>query len=375
MRQSSSSRRGLGALLFVVPIMACGASRDSAFDERTTNGTPTGPTGSSDTVIGPGEAPTKPGECSATSTNMTRAKIDIVLVVDTSGSMKEETEQIKANLTTFATSIGNMALDYRVVVIGQKPITWIGITTPGLCIAEPLAGPKCADKPPSFHHLNYQVDSWSSLRILLDKFPTYSQWLRPDVPKLFIEVTDDNETGITAEDFDKQLLAKSPELFGTESARNYTFHSICGWQPGTDYVTGEKCGTAATTGEQYQRLSQLTDGTIASVCETDYSPIFSNLANGLVANLGCEFEFPKAENGVADPTKIVVKYTDGAGVTSALTQVTDPAKCNANPNAWYYDDNVAPTQIVFCPSTCEGPGKNTAGKLEIAVGCLAPAPK
>jgi hypothetical protein len=375
MRPPSLSCRLVGALFLTLPAIACGASRDSSFAEQAPGAaTAFGPDGDENS-IGPGGTPTKPGECSAKSTNMTRAKIDIVLVIDTSGSMEEETAQVRENLSKFASSIGGMALDYRVVVIGQKPITWLGIKTPGLCISEPLAGPDCADNPPSFHHVNYNVDSWSSLRVILDKFPTYSQWLRPSVPKLFIEVTDDNETGITWEDFDKQLLAKSPELFGDESARNYTFHSICGWMPGTDHLSAEKCATAETTGEQYQHVSELTGGTIASVCETDYSPIFDNLAKGLVAKLGCEFDFPKAENGVADPTKIVVKYTDGGGVTTPLTQVTDPSKCEANPNAWYYDDNAAPTQIVFCPSTCEGPGKNTAGKLEIAVGCLAPAPR
>jgi hypothetical protein len=44
-------------------------------------------------------------------------------------------------------------------------------------------------------------------------------------------------------------------------------------------------------------------------------------------------------------------------------------------NAWYYDDNANPTKIVFCPATCTSAGADTAGKVEVAVGCKAPPPK
>jgi hypothetical protein len=44
-------------------------------------------------------------------------------------------------------------------------------------------------------------------------------------------------------------------------------------------------------------------------------------------------------------------------------------------NSWYYNDNANPTKIVFCPATCDAAGKDTGGKIDIAVGCKAPPPK
>ncbi|HEY8073608.1 MAG TPA: hypothetical protein VIF62_05855, partial [Labilithrix sp.] len=89
-----------------------------------------------------------------------------------------------------------------------------------------------------------------------------------------------------------------------------------------------------------------------------------------------EFQVPQAKDGSpADPTKVVVTYTPSGGAAEPLTQVTDASKCGSIPNAWYYDDDAAPTKIVFCPSTCTGVGADTSGKLAIAIGCKAPAPK
>ncbi len=141
-------------------------------------------------------------------------------------------------------------------------------------------------------------------------------------------------------------------------------------------LSGTKCGSAGNTGDQYQNLSKPTGGIVDSVCETDYSGVFDNIAKGLVTKLGCEFAFPKETSGKpADPQKVVVKYTPGGGATKPLTQVTDASKCGTIADAWYYDDNTKPTKIVFCPTTCSGAGADTAGKLEIAVGCQAPLPK
>ena len=42
-------------------------------------------------------------------------------------------------------------------------------------------------------------------------------------------------------------------------------------------------------------------------------------------------------------------------------------------DAWYYDNNTAPTKILLCPTTCTGLA-NTS-KVQALVGCKAPPPK
>ena len=366
--------------------IACGSGRDrSGFEnDRAGNASSSGqpnedPSGNLGSSGGDPSSSGQPPTCAATVNQATRAEVDIIVVIDTSRSMMEETNQVKQNLNAFATSIGNSGLDYNVIMIAEKPqklpFTPPGFTPPGICVQPPLAGADCADGP-TFHHLNTQVGSTDSLQIILDEYPKYSAWLRPTAYKVFIEVTDDN-SALAHATFDQQLLAKSPQQFGDTNARRYIFNSICGYKRNTPVLSSEKCSSAENTGDQYQHLSQLTGGTVDAVCETSYASVFDNIAKGLITKLGCEFAFPKADNGQpTDPTTVVVTYTPGDGSPGkALTQVTDASKCSANPDGWFYDNAASPTKILFCPSTCDGPGADTAGKLEVAVGCAAPPPK
>lgn len=373
---------GLGVATLSL-VVACGSSaRDRGFDEEqpaTPSGdlgatTPPGNLGSSGGSSG---APTE--TCAAQVSSATRAEVDVIVVIDTSGSMGEETNQVKTNINTFANTIGGSGLDAHVIMIAEKPPAFPafpGFPTPGICVPAPLAGANCADNPPVFHHLNESVGSWDSLEIILAKYPTYAPWLRPSAYKVFIEVTDDNSTNKGWQAFDTELLAKSSAQFGDATNRRYIFNSICGWKRATAPLSSSKCGSAENTGDQYQHLSQLTGGVIESVCEQDYSSVFANIAKGLVTKLGCEFGMPKPSSGATtDPTSVIVNYTPSAGSAKSLTRVTDASKCGSVADAWYYDDNANPTKIVFCPTTCDTAGADTGGKLEIAVGCKAPPPK
>jgi hypothetical protein len=368
-------------------LFACGSDRGSSFETTPSSNEPQGepdkkeaPAGSlgSSTGGAPASSSSSGGEtCAATVAKATRAEVDVVVVIDTSGSMDEETNQVKQNINAFAQSIGNTGLDYNVIMVAAKPQKIFGFPSGnGICVPPPLGGADCADNPPKFHHLNATVGSTDSLQILLDKYSQYSAWLRPTAYKVFIEVTDDNSK-LTYDAFDKQLLAKDPAQFGTASSRRYIFNAICGYKRSTPVLSADKCASAVNTGDQYQHLSQLTGGTVDAVCETSYASVFDNIAKGLVSKLGCEFGFPKSEAGKqADPDTVAITYTPGdGGPSKPLTQVTDASKCGGNPDGWYYDDAKNPSQILFCPSTCNGPGSDTAGKLEVAVGCKTPAPK
>ena len=361
---------------------ACGGGgKDRSFDTSPVEPAASGP------ITGPGDlgnakpdgGVTDDTTCAAQSTTATRAEVDIIVVIDTSGSMGEETNQVKANINTFAQKIGATGLDYTVVMLAEKPPNIPfppGFPLPGVCVPPPLAGAACADNPPTFHQVNEAVGSLDSLSLILSKFPTYMPWLRPTAFKVFIEVTDDNSTTITHQEFDQQLLALSSAQFGTAANRRYIFNSICGWKKGTPVLDAAKCSTSENIGEQYQHLSKLTGGIVDSVCETNYSGVFDNIANGLVKKLGCEFAFPKNTTGQqTDPSSVAVNYTPGGGAKKTLTQVTDASKCATIPDAWYYDDNANPTKILFCPTTCTSAGADTSGKLEVAVGCKGAPPK
>ncbi|MFO0664578.1 MAG: hypothetical protein U0174_11540 [Polyangiaceae bacterium] len=310
------------------------------------------------------------GGCGATLAQPTKPKVDIIFVIDNSGSMTGEMVQIRTNVNAFASKIGQSGLDYTVMFIVKKA-TSPAQTGNVICVPAPLGGANCTDNPPLFHHLDKSVGSTNSLSILQSEYATGINWsshLRADSTKVFVEVTDDNSS-VSDTAFDAFLLSKAP-MFGTEQKRNYIFHSIVGWTEGTLLTDTSMCNTAAGNGMTYRKLSTLTGGIVDSVCKTDYSGVLDNMAKGIVDRLACTLGIPTSAQ--ADPTKMVVQVTPPNGSPKTLTQVTDISKCASIQDAWYYDDNAAPKQIILCKSTCEA---SNGSKVEALVGCKAPDPK
>ena len=92
---------------------------------------PGGPTGTGSDGGGPGPGPfgggdasglgdAKPDACAASVAQVQKAKVDLIFVIDNSGSMTAEMTQIKVNVNNFAQKIGMSGLDYRVVFIVAK---------------------------------------------------------------------------------------------------------------------------------------------------------------------------------------------------------------------------------------------------------------
>jgi hypothetical protein len=371
-------------------LIACGADDGGSLypgGRRSSSSTP-GSTGFGESEV----VETENGACAATVAQTEKAKVDIIFVIDNSGSMGEEMTQIRTNVNRFAEKVGSIGLDYRVLFIVKKasPSYPSNLT---LCVPAPLAGAGCADNAPKFFHIDQDVQSSNSLDIILrtydgststsgDKFGNLDNggtpvapWkdkLRVESTKVFVEVTDD-ESSMSAEAFDAALLAKLPAgMFGTAQNRKYVFHSIISKPAGDATPSSKICGTAAGTSLQYQKLSQLTGGLMDEVCKADYSSVLDNIAKGIVDRLGCELGYPGQGT---DPTKVVVRYTPSGAPAANLTQVTDASKCAQVKDGWYYDDPSKPSKIVLCPSMCGTANTSPGTKIEALVGCQAPAPR
>jgi uncharacterized protein YegL len=86
--------------------------------------------------------------------------------------------------------------------------------------------------------------------------------------------------------------------------------------------------------------------------------------------LGCDFEIPPPPNSeLLDPDKVNFAYTPkGVGTPKLLLRANDLADCNGDPG-WYYDNNASPTKIVLCPSSCSTVQADSAAKVEVLFGC------
>ncbi|MBN9168276.1 MAG: VWA domain-containing protein [Myxococcales bacterium] len=312
--------------------------------------------------------------CAATVAQTTKAKVDIIFVIDNSGSMGEEMAQVQANINNFAKKIGSSGLDYQVIFIVRKTGGDLKI-----CVPEPLAKPGCADNPPLFRHIDQSVGSSNSFQLILSTYDNsnanlaWGQHLRADAFKVFIGVSDDGRSDLEAAKFDQDLIAKGAGQFGTAENRKYAYHAICGWTEGTTPPSTQKCSSADGNGIKYQNLALLTGGLIDSVCKTDYSGVLDNIGKGIVDRLACELGYPTAQ--AADPTTVEVQFTPTGKASQKLVQVTDVSKCAANPDGWYYDDMNKPTKIILCKSICDTANTTPGSKIEALVGCKGAGPK
>jgi hypothetical protein len=284
--------------------------------------------------------------------------VDIIVAVDTSGSMNLEAQWTQAAMPNLAQTIVNSGIDTRVVMISSC----------GISVPAPLgSGNPCPDdsRPPYYLHVNESVGSRNALSKILD---TYAQWqplLRADSKKQFLVVTDDN-SDMSAQEFMDRVHTLDPAQFWPG---NWVFHGIFAFANPWDF--GSPCVlVSAAAGTVYFDLTRATLGLGGDLCSQNFDPIFQELATTVVqsAELSCEWDIPPPEEGTINPLLVNVTFTGTAG-EKPLGYVEDRSLCDTVVDAWYYDDNISPTRIFACPSTCTELKGAGALRIDIAFGC------
>jgi hypothetical protein len=86
--------------------------------------------------------------------------------------------------------------------------------------------------------------------------------------------------------------------------------------------------------------------------------------------IGCQFAVPTAETGLVDLDSIEVHFTPGGGAaTETLTRVMG-GEVNCGTSEGYYTDNdVTPTTILLCPATCTRADSDPDSSVSIELLC------
>ncbi len=332
--------------------------------------------------------------------------VDIIMIVDNSGSMKEELTSVENNINdNFATILKNSGVDYRLIAISRHRDD----NNTSLCVRAPLStlascpapAPGISDR---FFQFDTKIESDDSLDRILDTYVQpfggacsslcdngatseddgddnsgntkigWSEWLRPGAKKVFLEITDDNDD-MPAATFVRELTALGSD-FGTVEAPKFIFHSIVGVvgkMPATEaYLPNEpiqtmRCENVSTAGETYQQLSILSGGLRFPICQfAAYDVVFNRIAKDVIVSskLECDFTIPAPPPGKElEPDKIAVSYSSGGMVKDSLGQVTDAAQCR--PNAFYIENN----RVVLCPEVCQTISKDPQGSVDVLFTC------
>lgn len=224
--------------------------------------------------------------------NSESAPLDMIWVVDNSGSMREEAASVQKNFDAFLTAL-NKSTNFRLLLLsGNKVLSGgTGVEIP-------------ANFDPNTHRQVLRtVDSNNGPRILLEVLQVdwVKSFLRANSKKIIVFVTDD-ESSMKASEFYSKLQTDMGW-----SAEDIAISSFIG-------LGKDESPCQDTTGAVYKNLATVTKGLVYNICAPDWSGNFSNLLNASVSKASRRFTLGQA----AVQAIIEVRVNGGAALASNM---------------------------------------------------------
>ncbi|MEM9069832.1 MAG: hypothetical protein AAGE52_15070 [Myxococcota bacterium] len=276
--------------------------------------------------------------------------VDIIWALDSSLSMVDDAERMRDNIEIFWESITEANVDARVIFLSER----------GYAPGAPGGYSR------RYFEIPREVDSWNALAEMSAAWRDYSRYLRADAITHFIVVSDDDSLAMEWEDFQAGMR----ELLG----RDFFFHAVASERvmPTPSNPRGV-CSTPTSSafrpGYEYIELTDATGGLFLSICNEDWSELFTLLSERIAIRipLPCGYTLPL-------PPPAGVEYIPDR--FTLLWQLPDEAGPRVIPRAgegeddcgdgwWYFDGS---DRVQLCPSTCEEV-EALGGRVEIDLGC------
>lgn len=202
-------------------------------------------------------------------------KVDVVFLVDTSSSMKEENASLVAGLQGFVDQIssGMNGLDYQLFVVAATSKLQVSLRDGARMAA-----------------INSEVNShsalWNAYHFLkgnTDKVPAGSLRLRQDAVKELVVLSDDNAAAITAANFGPYVK---------ENAATLGQVHVNGFVGMPDSVRSASCQVTAV-GQDYITLANdsAIGGTVDDLCSSDWNALLTRLAEQMRGRSGRQAVF------------------------------------------------------------------------------------
>lgn len=296
------------------------------------------------------------GACSSTSAEAHPVELDIIFVIDRSGSLYgPKWVGTSAALTTFFTDPASANIGVGMLYFpNEKPFSCIvdDFTTLSVPIDKlPLNAFPLINSIPA-EATGAGTPIWGVLKGALMVATAY-QDAHPKHKVVVVLATDGepNSCGATTVE-NIASLAKS--------ARNYN---------------GVRTFVIGAEGSVITNLNKIAAGggtTAAYDITNDINDFSAKMKEIRSAALGCEFGIPTPPDGKdLDPAKVNFAYTPkGMGTPKILLRAEDLADCGGKPG-WYYDSNFAPTKVILCPASCTTVEADLTAKVDVLFGCTS----
>lgn len=294
--------------------------------------------------------------CASTSATAELVPLDIVILLDRSGSMSgtswngatnaiksfvqdPESTGISAGIQYFPPLAGDECdiNNYETLVVDVGPIGPTGTTTPLLINSIDTTSP--TGLTPMYAGLNGVLFHATAL-----------QDANPDHKVIVVLATDGDPTSCnTSVPAIAQLAASAYNYNGVQT---YTIAIS-----GANLTTLNQIAAAGATGQAFD-------------VTTDITQFAAKMKEIQSAALACEVTIPEPPDGqTLDPDLVNVDYTPSDGSpTQSIPKAEGFADCGSGPG-WYYDDPQNPTKILFCPGSCTTIQSDPQAEVDVIFGC------
>jgi len=345
--------KGAGESVAVTSSTSAGSSSGGA-----SGGGGSGGAGGNDPTFAAGSGGKDPGACITTSAESHRIPLDIIFLIDRSGSMSgPKWNGTKMALTKFFEDPASADIGAGVAYFpAQKadqcnPTTYEVLDVPIGVL--PMNAFALTNSLP-FDALGSITPSYGALKGVLLSASAY-QDAHPSHKVIVVVATDGDPVGCEPRTIDEiASLATSARKYN--DVRTYVI------------------GVAGSTLVNLDKIAAAGGTTAAYDITQDIGAFSAKIAEIRTEAIGCDFSLPPPPNGQAlDPDRVNFTYTpQGMGGPKILPRADDLADCKGQPG-WYYDSNADSTKIVLCPASCATVQADAKAKVSVLFGCKSVA--
>ena len=313
-----------------------------------------GGTGGDINFDGGGGSDDDSGVCISTSAEARRIPLDIVFLIDQSGSMTgAKWNGTTAGLKTFFNDPASSGIGAGLVYFPtQEPYDCE--PTHYALLDVPIAGlPGNAfdlSNSMPFDATGIGTPTWGALKGALSAATAY-QDTHPTHKVIVVLATDGDPLGCGSATIDDiAVLAKSAREYN--GVRTYVI------------------GVAGSIINNLNKIAAAGGTTAAYDITQDVNKFSAKMAEIRSEALGCDFEIPPPPNGQElDPNRVNFSYMPkGMGTPKIIPRADNLADCSDLPG-WYFDSNAGPTKIILCPASCATVQADSSAKVSVLFGC------